>query len=472
MPSGMALSGYLRMPSRVKASYIFDYIIIVVLVIAFSALDKAEPFHQRFSVHNPSLQYPYADPERIAPWLAAVISVAFPAAVIILWTMVLDGLFSHHKLEARHRGYPRRGIYTMQERLWEMNAGILGLGLSVAALITIIGALKNLTGKPRPDVIARCKPRSFNEPPVGLTGWEDCTGDPIVIRDGFKSWPSGHSVAFGGLAYLSFYLAGKLHISDNRGEVWKTVIVLIPLLVAAIVAISRIMDARHHSFDVLSSSILGIFVAWVAYRQYFPSLIEPWKKGRAYPIRSWGKDSSQIAEVSNARTPHDEEVGKAGYIDTGLASSVPEDGAIIDHGQRRRQYLEDQKALERKRRRTHDFYDTYTGANQSQSTTPSGPAHLSPQPTAYQPTSAHDPDDVDAYEMSKPNQPYSSTIGRGTQSTTDSHESDDHRWGIAAATSAVGGQTLTFTPIQEEFAVSKKSLYGAQRVRDDEDLSR
>ena len=75
-----------------------------------------------------------------------------------------------------------------------MNAGILGLGLSVAALITIIGALKNLTGKPRPDVLDRCKvDPTWIEPKVGLTGWEHCTGDPVAIRDGFKSWPSGHS---------------------------------------------------------------------------------------------------------------------------------------------------------------------------------------------------------------------------------------------------------------------------------------
>ena len=233
---------------------------------------------------------------------------------------------------------------------------------------------------------------------------------------------------------MSFYLAGKLHISDNRGEVWKTVIVLIPLLVAGIVSVSRIMDARHHPFDVLSSSILGILIAWVAYRQYFPSLSEPWKKGRAYPIRSWGKDSLHPAEVPNAGARHDEE---AGYIDTGLASSVPE-----DRGQRRRQYLEDQKVLERKRRRTHDFDDVYTGPNQSQSTTPSGPADLSPQPTAYHQTPSHDVDDVGTIEMSRLKQPYSNTTRQGAQSTTDSHDSDDHRSGIAAATSAVGGRTL------------------------------
>ncbi|KAF8429038.1 phosphatidic acid phosphatase type 2/haloperoxidase [Tirmania nivea] len=477
----MASSWYL--PSRVAISYIFDYIIIFVFVVVFSALDKAEPFHQRFSIQNPSLKYPYADPERIPPWLAALISVAFPAAVILLWTMVIDGLFSHHKKQAAHRGHHRGGIYTIRERLWEMNAGFLGLGLSVAALITIVGALKNLTGKPRPDLIARCKPDpNWVEPMVGLTSWEKCTGDPIAIRDGFKSWPSGHSsIAFGGLAYLSFYLAGKLHIADNRGEVWKTIIVLIPLLAASMVSISRIMDARHHPFDVISSSILGTFIAWVAYCQYFPSLREPWKKGRAYPIRTWGRDPPHPARVPSTGTHRDEEEGKAGYIDRGLASGVPEDGGTIDsHGQRRRQYLEDQEILERRRRRAHDFCDAYTGPNQSQSIIPSGPEDRPLQPTAYYPTPSHDPeyDEVDAFEMSnrkglKPTdttyQPHGSNTRQNTLSTTDSHESDDHRWGIAAATSAVGGQALAFTPIEEEFAASGKTGYGARRMREDED---
>ena len=66
--------------------------------------------------------------------------------------------------------------------------------------------------------------------------------------------------------------------------------VLIPTLAAALIAGSRIMDARHHPFDVISGSLLGIVVAWCAYRQYFPPVSEPWHKGRAYPIRSWGTE--------------------------------------------------------------------------------------------------------------------------------------------------------------------------------------
>lgn len=62
---------------------------------------------------------------------------------------------------------------------------------------------------------------------------------------------------------------------------------MVPTLAAALISISRIMDARHHPFDVISGSALGMTVAWLAYRQYFPPISEPWKKGRAYPIRNW-----------------------------------------------------------------------------------------------------------------------------------------------------------------------------------------
>lgn len=65
---------------------------------------------------------------------------------------------------------------------------------------------------------------------------------------------------------------------------------LIPTLGAALIAISRIMDARHHPFDVLSGSFLGAVVAWCSYRQYFGPLGDSWRKGRAYPIRTWATE--------------------------------------------------------------------------------------------------------------------------------------------------------------------------------------
>lgn len=81
-----------------------------------------------------------------------------------------------------------------------------------------------------------------------------------------------------------------MHIMDNKGEVWKMFLVMFPCLGATLIAVSRIMDARHHPFDVITGSLLGILCASISYRQYFPSLSEPWKKGRAHPIRSWGTE--------------------------------------------------------------------------------------------------------------------------------------------------------------------------------------
>ena len=65
-------------------------------------------------------------------------------------------------------------------------------------------------------------------------------------------------------------------------------IVLVPTLGAALVAGTRIMDARHHAFDVIFGALLGMVIAWIAYRQYFPSISDFRAKGRAYPMRTWG----------------------------------------------------------------------------------------------------------------------------------------------------------------------------------------
>ena len=263
-----------------------------ILAVLYAAIDKiVTPFNQHFSLRNYTIQYPYAVKERIPIPLALVISVLMPMGIIAIYALVIDGIFSHRR---KQTGAGWSNIYRLKDRLWELNCGILGLLLAEGAAFVITGSLKNLCGKPRPDLIARCQPLAGAvDPPVfGLSNSTICTQtDKAIMADGFRSFPSGHaSSAFAGLFYLSLYLAAKLHVLDNRGEVWRTFTVLIPTLAASCIAMSRIMDARHHPFDVLFGSAMGILVAWAAYRQYFPPVGETWKKGRAYPIRTWGSE--------------------------------------------------------------------------------------------------------------------------------------------------------------------------------------
>ncbi|KAE8149277.1 phosphatidic acid phosphatase [Aspergillus avenaceus] len=282
---------------RIVISYIFDYVILVICIGGFFILDSIEPYHQHFSLENRTLWYPYATHERVPMPMALCISGVAPLLIIAVYTLFVDGLFSHSKPVDPKTGKRKlTGPYRFKDRLWEFNCGFLGLLLSQGLAFVITQCLKTACGKPRPDLIDRCQPRpgSVDAFP-GLSNYTICTGDKTILKDGFRSWPSGHSSSsFAGLFYLTLWLCGKLHFMDNRGEVWKALLIMTPCLAATLVAVSRIMDARHHPFDVITGSLLGIVCAIISYRQYFPSLAEPWKKGRAYSIRTWGKDPTEV----------------------------------------------------------------------------------------------------------------------------------------------------------------------------------
>jgi len=133
-----------------------------------------------------------------------------------------------------------------------------------------------------------------------------------MLNDGFRSFPSGHSsMAFAGLGFLAFYMAGKLHLFDTRGHGWKIWLVLTPLAGAAYVALSRTMDYRHHWQDVLVGSWLGLWMAYLSYRQYYPSLTS-FASHRPYATRF---KSQFQAQDQDARLPVNREVYIERYED-------------------------------------------------------------------------------------------------------------------------------------------------------------
>jgi membrane-associated phospholipid phosphatase len=160
-----------------------------VLLGGFLALDAIEPYHQQFSLRNYTLQYKYAVHERVPNLALFIIAVISPAAIITIYTLVIDGIFSH-QVSGRKRKY------TWKERLWELNCGILGLGLAISLQYAIVASLKNAIGKPRPDLVDRCQPKegSADPLPFGLSNSAICTQtNNAILKDGFRSFPSGHS---------------------------------------------------------------------------------------------------------------------------------------------------------------------------------------------------------------------------------------------------------------------------------------
>ncbi|CAB4428135.1 unnamed protein product [Rhizophagus irregularis] len=72
--------------------------------------------------------------------------------------------------------------------------------------------------------------------------------------------------------FLSLYLAGKLHVFDQKGYTYKGFVVAAPLVVAILIAISRTEDYRHHWHDVFAGSLVGFLLSYFAYHQYYPDL--------------------------------------------------------------------------------------------------------------------------------------------------------------------------------------------------------
>ena len=66
--------------------------------------------------------------------------------------------------------------------------------------------------------------------------------------------------SFAGLGFLAWYLAGKLKAFDRKGHIAKLCLVFLPLLVASLVAVSRVDDYWHHWQDVFAGGILGLLL--------------------------------------------------------------------------------------------------------------------------------------------------------------------------------------------------------------------
>eukprot|EP00249_Psilotum_nudum_P004785 c18283_g1_i1 orf=344-1273(+) len=162
--------------------------------------------------------------------------------------------------------------YLYKKDIVDLHHATLGLFFSVLLTAVITDAVKDAVGRPRPDFFWRCFPDGI---PIYKNSTLEvlCNGDPGVIREGHKSFPSGHtSWSFAGLSFLSLYISGKIQLFDRRGHAAKLIIVFLPVLGALLVGLSRVDDYWHHWQDVFAGALLGLTLAVLCYRQFFPAL--------------------------------------------------------------------------------------------------------------------------------------------------------------------------------------------------------
>ncbi|XBW35702.1 hypothetical protein QEN19_001272 [Hanseniaspora menglaensis] len=224
----------------------------LVLLVLNIIVYRLKPFERQFYINDLSISHPFTKKQKVSDMQLLIYSAIIPFCIIILYCIAF-------RFKRNTNNY---------YLLWVSVVG-LALTLNVTALIT--NYLKNWFGRPRPDFLSRCSPKSGTPSNVLVFAKDVCTTHDIEkLYEGFRSCPSGHSSeSFAGLGFLYYFLSGQLHVDFPNNNVYRKLICFIPLLGATLIALSRTQDYRHHFTDIFLGSFMGFIISREIYKHYF-----------------------------------------------------------------------------------------------------------------------------------------------------------------------------------------------------------
>jgi len=246
-----------------KTTLLFDWIVVVILLIVGNKIKSINPKERLFSLDDASLSHPHKE-NTIDGGLLLLICVGASLIIII-------------------------GCQFFKRRLnYDLHQAFMGLVVSFFITVDIGCIFKVLSGRYRPDFLSVCQvdfekveeqyklyniSSNINYGPRNMFNTSICTGPKDQIQKELTSFPSGHTYeAFCFMTYLALYIAGQIHLFDGKCYLWKYCVVIIPNIFSIAVALSRVFDNRHHWEDVIVGGLIGLIVGTFTYFYYYPSL--------------------------------------------------------------------------------------------------------------------------------------------------------------------------------------------------------
>lgn len=256
---------------------LYDIILLAVMFVAFIVLKyMVDPFQTGFYCDDLSINMDYKEStvkNSLLTVLVLPVPFLFMAITEVLRTVYMK--FKHSKLSL-HNKYrvilKKNKIVHLNEQFGNLliNFAAYLFGLLCNNISTLIG--KNTIGRLRPNFLSVCKPllnpyKEFCN--VHVTGktflipgvhFECSESDIDKVNESRKSFPSGHSSSsFYAMIFMILYVH-KFWNKRNLGFI-PQFFQFICFCTAWFVALSRVIDNKHHPSDVLAGSILGTLIA-------------------------------------------------------------------------------------------------------------------------------------------------------------------------------------------------------------------
>ncbi|ORY88096.1 phosphatidic acid phosphatase type 2/haloperoxidase, partial [Leucosporidium creatinivorum] len=233
-----------------RPALLVDWTVILVLTLISIHIESIYPYERDVGHYlgDNDISWPHVFPERVSVRLLDHLAFKLPALLVVL-------------------------ISAMKLSLHDLHHSLLVLCSSRAIMRIAVEFIKNRVGRLRPDFLDRCAYSVLEKA---------CTGPFNLVKDGRRSFPSGHSsTAFQGLFFLCLFIAGKNgafafgatfpRSGLLQSRLLRFSLAVSPLFLAVWICITRLEDHMHHPTDVLAGSTIGILSALAAYLIYYPS---------------------------------------------------------------------------------------------------------------------------------------------------------------------------------------------------------
>ncbi|KAK9891114.1 hypothetical protein WA026_013433 [Henosepilachna vigintioctopunctata] len=231
-------------PRRLRFTLLADVATTVVVLLIFLVVELGLIPQRKlgFRCKDPSISFPYTGDTITLSYL--LVGCCLGPLILIIFIEIL-----------REKSLKDIRICV----IWDHYKELL-VGFSFVLLITEMA--KVILGEHRPHFFDVCRPDANEECIEGAYISEyTCTNkaySSFLISDASKSFPSGHSSLSVFTSLFCAYVVQSRLPSAVTGRLFKPFLIALCLSWGILCSLSRIADRRHHWWDVLSGTVLGI----------------------------------------------------------------------------------------------------------------------------------------------------------------------------------------------------------------------